>query len=68
MKVLDVNSLFTNVPLDETIKICIVEFLKSVSGLNKKEMYEMLLLTLKDSLCLITNITVKLTELPWVLL
>ena len=55
MKVLDVNSLFTNVPLDETIKICIVEFLKSVSGLNKKEMFEMLSLTLKDSITLFDN-------------
>ena len=72
MASLDVESLFTNVPLDETVKICIDELFKSdmtVSGLNKKEMFEMVLLTLKElSFCLITNITVKLTELPWVLL
>ena len=55
MKVLDVDSPFTNVPLDETIKICIVEFLKSVSGLYKKEMFEMLSLTLKDSITLFDN-------------
>ena len=62
---LDVDSLFTNVPLDESIKICIDELFKSdmtVSGLNEREMFEML------SFCLITNITVKLMELPWVLL
>ena len=72
MASLDAESLFTNVPLDETVKICIDELFKSdmtVSGLNKKEMFEMVLLTLKElSFCLITNITVKLTELPWVLL
>ena len=72
MASLDVESLFTNVPLDETVKICIDELFKSdmtVSGLNKKEMFEMVLLTLKElSFCLITNITVKFTELPWVLL
>ena len=46
---LDVDSLFTNVPLDETIKICIDKLFKSemtVCGLNKKEMFEMLSLTL----------------------
>ena len=65
---LDVDSPFTNAP-DETIKICIDELFKSemtVSGLNKKEMFEMLKKNL--SFCLITNITVKLMELPWVLL
>ena len=42
---LDVDLLFTNVPLEETIKICIDELFKSdmtVSGLNKKEMFELL--------------------------
>ena len=66
---IDVDSLFNNDPLDETIKICIDELFKSemtVSGLNKKEMFEMLKKNL--SFCLITNITVKLMELPWVLL
>ena len=43
MASLDVDSLFTNVPLDETSKICIDELFKSemtVSGLNNKEMFE----------------------------
>ena len=55
---LDVDSLFTNVPLDETIKTCIDELFKSdmtASGLNKKEMFEMLSLTLKESIILFDN-------------
>ena len=45
MASLDVDSFFTNVPLDKTIKICIDELFKSemtVFGLNKKEMFQML--------------------------
>ena len=52
------DSLFTNVPLDESIKTCIDELFKSemtVSGLNKKEMFEMLSLTLKESIILFDN-------------
>ena len=55
MSSLDVDSLFANVPLDETIKICIDELLKSettVSGLSKKEMFS---LTLKESIILLDN-------------
>ena len=58
MASLDVDSLFTNVLLDETIKICIDELCKSemtVSGLNEKEMFEMLSLTLKESIILFDN-------------
>ena len=58
MASLDVDSLFTNVALDETIKICIDELFKSdmtASGLNKKEMFEMLSLTLKESIILFDN-------------
>ena len=58
MASLAVNSLFTNVPFDETIKNCIDELFKSemtVSGLNKKEMFEMLSLTLKESIILFDN-------------
>ena len=49
---------FCNVPLDESIKICIDELFKSemtVSGLNKKEMSEMLSLTFKESIVLFDN-------------
>ena len=58
MASLDVESIFTNVPPDETIKICIDQLLKSemtVSGLNKKEMFEMHSLTLKGSTILFDN-------------
>ena len=58
MASLDVDSPFTNAPLDVTIKICIDELLKSemtVCGLNKKEMFEMLSLTLKESIILFDN-------------
>ena len=50
MASLDVDSLFTNVPLDETIEICFNELFKSsqtVSGLNKQQVLEKLLLTTK---------------------
>ena len=73
MASLDVDSLFTNVPRDETIKICIDELFKSdmtVSGLNNKEMFEMLSITLKESIILFDNkyYSCHGTELPWVLL
>ena len=41
---LDIDSLFTNVPLDETIEICFNELFKSsqtVPGLNKQHVLEM---------------------------
>ena len=50
MASLDVDSLFTNVLLDETIEICVNELFKSsqtVSGLNKQQVLEMLSLTTK---------------------
>ena len=49
---------FCNVPLDESIKIYIDELFKSemtVSGLNKKEMFEMLSLTFRESIVLFDN-------------
>ena len=45
MASLDVDSLFTNVPPDETIKICIDELFKS--EMTVFEMFEMLSLPLK---------------------
>ena len=56
MALLDVDSLFTNIPLDESFKICTDELFKSemtVCGLNKKEMLEMLFVTLKESIILL---------------
>ena len=55
MASLDVDSLFTNVPLDETIDICVNELFKNnntIRGLNKKQMTEMLSLTTKESIIL----------------
>ena len=51
-------SLFTNILLDETIKTCIDESFKSemtVSGLNKKEMSQILSSTLKEFIILFEN-------------
>ena len=45
MAFLDVNTLFTNVPLHETLNICVNELFKSnscIHGLNKKQMIKML--------------------------
>ena len=58
MASLHMDSVFTNVPLEETIKICIDELFKSemtVYGLNKKKMFGMLSLTLKESIILFDN-------------
>ena len=55
MASLDVDSLFTNVSLDGTIEICVNELFKSsqtVSGLNKEQVLEMLLLTTKENVIL----------------
>ena len=55
MASLDVDSLFTNVPLDETIEICVNELFKSsktVSSLNKQQVLEMLSLTTKENVIL----------------
>ena len=55
MASLDVDSLFTNVPLEETIHICVNELFKSnssIHGLNKKQITEMLSLATKESIIL----------------
>ena len=55
MASLDVNSLFTNVPLEETINIYVDELFKSnssIHGLNKKQITDMLSLTIKELLIL----------------
>ena len=55
MACLDVDSLFTNVPLDGTIKIYVNELCKSsqaVSGLNKQKVLEMVSLTTKENIIL----------------
>ena len=55
MASLDVDLLFTNVLLDETIGICthgLFENESTVYGLNKKEITEMLSLTTKEFIIL----------------
>ena len=55
MASLDVDSLFTNVSLEETIHICVNELFKSnssIHGLKKKQITEMLSLTTKKSIIL----------------
>ena len=55
MASLDVDSLFTNVPLDEAIEICVNKLFKScqtVSGLNKQHVLEMFSLTTKENIIL----------------
>ena len=52
---LDMDSLFTNVPLGKTIEICFSELFKSsqmVSGVNKQQVLEMLSLTNKEDVIL----------------
>ena len=52
---LDLDSLFTNVSLDETVEICVNELFKSsqtISGLNKQQALEMLSLTTKENVIL----------------
>ena len=55
MASLDVDSLFTNVTLEETINVCVNELLKinnGIHGLNKKQITKMLSLTTKQSIIL----------------
>ena len=55
MASLDVDSLFTNVPLEETIRICVNELFKSnssIHGLNKKQITKMLSWMNKESIIL----------------
>ena len=55
MASLNVDSLFTNVSLEETINICVNELFKSSSsihGINKKQITEMFSLTTKESIIL----------------
>ena len=55
MASLDAQFLFANVPLEETIHICVYELFKcnsGIHGLNKKQITEMLSLTTKESIIL----------------
>ena len=53
MESLDGDSLFTNVPLQETIHICVNKLFKinsNIHGLNKKQITEMIYLATKESI------------------
>ena len=56
MASLDLDSLFTNVPLEETPNICVNELFKgnsSIHGLHKKQITKMLSLATKESIVLL---------------
>ena len=59
---LDVDSLFTNIPLEETINICtelICDQNDSIEGLNKSEFKELLSLATKESYFILNDILYK---------
>ena len=52
MGILDVDSLFTNIPLDKNIDICVKQLFKNtdiVEGFTKSEHKQLLRLATKDS-------------------
>ena len=58
MASLDVDSLFTNIPLDETIEICINELFKDkdkIDGLSKQQMKKLLTHATKMSFFIFDN-------------
>ena len=62
MASLDVDSLFTNIPLDETINICTESIFNesdTVEGLNKSEFKELLSLSTKESYIIFNELLYK---------
>ena len=62
MASLDVDSLFTNIPLDETINICTESIFNEsdfVEGLNKSEFKELLSLATKESYFIFNELLYK---------
>lgn len=58
MASLDIDSLFTNIPLDETIEICInllFENKEEINGLNKSQLKTLITLATKQSFFLFNN-------------
>ena len=59
---LDVDSLFTNIPLDETIDICINQLFENtdtVEGFNKSELKQLLCLATKESYFIFNGLLYK---------
>ena len=62
---LDVDSLFTNIPLDETIDICINQLFENtdtVEGFTKSELKQLLCLAAKESYFLFHGLLYKQTH------
>ena len=69
MRSLDVNSLFANIPLEETIKICANTLFENTEkvGLSKIEFKELLFLLQTNPVLFLTeNSANKLMESLWV--
>ena len=59
---LDVESLFTNIPLDETIDICVNQFFENtntVEGFTKSELKQLLCLATKESYFIFNDLIFK---------
>ena len=62
---LDVDSLFTNIPLDETIDICINQLFENtdtVEGFTKSELKQLLCLATKESYFIFNGLLYKQTD------
>ena len=62
---LDVDSLFTNIPLDETIDICITQLFENtdtVEGFTKSELKQLLCLATKESYFIFNDLLYKHTD------
>ena len=63
---LDVDSLFTNLPLDETMCVIAIKDSDVVNGLTKEDVHKLLNIATKESfLCLNIVITNKRMVWPW---
>ena len=62
---LDVNSLFTNIPLDETIDICMNQLFENtdtVQGFTKSELKQLLCLATKEPYFIFIGLLYKQTD------
>ena len=65
MSSLDVDSLFTNIPLDETINICISQLFEStdtVEGFTKSELKQLLCWATEESYFIFNGLLYKQTD------
>ena len=62
MGILDVDSLFTNIPLDETIDICVNQLFENtdtVEGFKESELKQLLCLATKESYFIFNGLIYK---------